>query len=42
MTGVNGKARKGRRLIFRAAITLPDGTRIYARNYGLKGFPIWI
>lgn len=25
---------------FVAYITLKDGTRIYAKNYGLKGFPI--
>jgi len=26
--------------IFRAWITLADGTRRYARDYGLRGFPI--
>ena len=29
--------------IIRASRTLPDGTKIYARDYGKKrGFPIWI
>ncbi|MCB5943709.1 hypothetical protein [Acidocella sp. KAb 2-4] len=29
-------------LIFRASITLRDGKKIYARDHGLKGFPIFI
>ena len=28
--------------IFRASRKLPDGTKIYARDYGKRGFPIWI
>lgn len=32
----------GYRLIFRASKTLKDGTKIYARDYGLRGFPILI
>lgn len=28
--------------IFRASITLKDGTKIYARDYGKKAFRIWI
>lgn len=36
------KNRKGQRLIFRASKLLPDGKRIYAKDYGLRGFPIWI
>lgn len=28
--------------IFRASRKLPDGTVIYARDYGKRGFPIWI
>lgn len=28
--------------IFRASRTLKDGTKIYARDYGKRGFPIWI
>lgn len=33
---------KGYRLIFRASKTLKDGTKIYARDFGLKGFPILV
>lgn len=36
------KPRKGKRLIFRASITLPGGTKLYTKDYGLKGFPIWV
>lgn len=32
----------GHRLIFRASITLRNGEVIYARDYGMRGFPIWI
>jgi hypothetical protein len=28
--------------IFRASITLKDGRKIYARDYGKKAFKIWI
>lgn len=28
--------------IFRAYITLKDGTRIYAKNYGKKAFRIFV
>lgn len=28
--------------IIRASVTLKDGTKIYARDYGKRGFPIWI
>ncbi len=28
--------------IFRASITLKDGTKIYARDYGKRAFRIWI
>lgn len=28
--------------IFRASITLKNGTKIYARDYGKKAFKIWI
>lgn len=28
--------------IFRASKTLKDGTKIYARDYGKRAFPIWI
>ena len=31
-----------RMYIFRASRKLPDGTKIYARDYGKRGFPIWI
>jgi len=30
------------RLIFRASITLKNGKKIYAKDYGYKGFPIWV
>jgi hypothetical protein len=29
------------RLIFRASITV-NGKKIYAKDYGLRGFPIWV
>lgn len=28
--------------IFRASMLTPDGTRIYARDYGKRAFRIWI
>lgn len=34
--------RAGKRLIFRAWITLKNGTRLYARDYGLKAFALWV
>lgn len=39
---VNPVSKAGKRLIFRASIHLKDGTKIYAREYGIRGFPIWI
>lgn len=33
---------KGFRLIFRASRTRPDGTKEFARSYGLRGFPILV
>lgn len=27
-------------VIFRTSMTLKDGTKIYAKDYGLKAFPI--
>jgi hypothetical protein len=38
----SNKKPKGSKLIFRASKTLEDGKKIFARDYGLKGFPIWI
>lgn len=29
-------------LIFRTSITLKDGTKIYAKDYGKRAFPIWV
>jgi len=34
--------RPGKKLIFRAWKQLPDGTRVYARQYGMRAFPIWV
>ena len=34
------KKRKRPPCIFRAWVTRPDGTRDYARDHGLKGWPI--
>lgn len=28
--------------IFRSCITLKDGTKIYAKDYGKKAFKIWL
>ncbi len=36
----NPKDDDGQEFIFRASITLPDGTTIYAKNYGLRAFKI--
>jgi hypothetical protein len=33
---------KGMRLIFRASITDKNGNKIYAKDHGLKGFPLLI
>lgn len=33
---------EGHEIIFRASKTLQNGTVIYAKNYGLRGFPILI
>lgn len=38
---MNNSAKKGR-YIFCTYITLKDGTRIYAKNYGKKAFRIFI
>lgn len=32
----------GHMYIFRTSITLKDGTKIYAKDYGKKAFRIWI
>lgn len=32
--------RKGKTRIFRPWITKKDGTKVYAKDYGLKAFPI--
>ena len=42
LANVNPVSKAGKRLIFRASIHLKDGTKIYAREYGIRGFPIWI
>lgn len=36
------ECRPGRRLIFRAWIRKKDGTKIWARQFGKRAFPIWI
>ena len=36
----NNKKRRGY-LIFRASKTV-DGKKLYAKDYGLKAFPIWV
>ena len=33
---------EGYKYVFVAYITLRDGTRIYARTYGLKAFPLLV
>lgn len=35
------KKNKGKRLIFRASITV-NGIKYYARDYGYRGFPLWV
>lgn len=37
-----GERRPGNMVIFRPYITLKDGSRIYARDYGYRAFPIEI
>ena len=32
----------GKRLIFRPYRTLPNGKVLWARNYGLRAWPIWV
>ncbi len=32
---------KGKKLIFRAWI-MKDGVKIYAKQFGIKAFPIWV
>ncbi len=34
--------RDGWKLIFRPCRTLPNGTVLWARNYGLRAWPIWV
>ncbi len=36
------QVRPGYRLIFRAWITLKNGTRLYASQHGLKAFAFWV
>jgi hypothetical protein len=38
----NADSRPGMHLIFVAYITLKNGRRLYARNYGRKAFAIWV
>lgn len=33
---------EGRKLIFRPWRRMPDGSILWARNYGLKAWPIWV
>jgi hypothetical protein len=42
MKNDNRTVRKGTKLIFRAWRRLPDGTRLYAKDYGLKAWAIWV
>jgi hypothetical protein len=37
---IQAMAHKDRRYIYRPWITLPDGSRIYAKNYGKRAFRI--
>lgn len=39
---VSTETRPGMHLIFVAYITLKNGRRLYARNYGLRAFAIWV
>ena len=38
----NPDRRPGYKLIFRPYIRFKNGKVIYARNYGLRAFPIWV
>lgn len=38
----NQKGPKGKKLIFRPYKTLPDGTKLWAKDYGYKAWPIWV
>jgi len=38
----DNRSRQGRRLLFRAWIRKKDGTKVWARQYGKRAFPIWI
>jgi hypothetical protein len=40
MNTAHKKNPKGKYLRFTAWITLKDGTKIFAKDYGYKGFPI--
>jgi len=33
---------EGFRVIFRASITLKNGTVLFAKNYGIRGFPVLV
>jgi hypothetical protein len=33
---------EGYQVIFRASITLKNGTVIYAKHYGIRGFPVLV
>jgi hypothetical protein len=33
---------EGHKVIFRSCITLKNGTVIYARNYGIRAFPMLV
>ncbi|MBC5763845.1 hypothetical protein [Ramlibacter albus] len=33
---------EGYEVIFRASITLKNGTVIYAKDYGIRGFPVLV
>ena len=39
---MGAQRRAGRRLIFTSSITLKNGKKIYASQYGLKAFAIWV
>lgn len=36
------KKKSSGKFIFRASITLKDGTKLFAKNYGLRAFKIYI
>jgi len=33
---------EGHKVVFRASITLKNGTKLYAKAYGIKAFPVLI